>query len=191
MGYLEDYDATLGSYLSSAGVKPQGGTAVAELVSDARLYGMPTGTPVTGVTPVPTGIGPLGPSVVPADAIIQPETRQRCIDAILHRTPMDLSGQMSCASQGYSGNGAWPIPQPMVTVSNPNPPTNMVTTPAVQEEKIVFSKIVPQVGELIGSNQSTPTCGGGIASDLFNLIQDNPVVAGAALVVLWFMKGSK
>lgn len=120
-------------------------------------------------------------------------TREGCIAAIQHQMPIDISQQFSCASQGYHGNSAWPIPQPTSkllaqqtaqAIANPMP-ISIPTIPQRPEDLLNVSAIGPlQNSEIVPPPPMASGC-----ESFSSWISENKLLAIGLLAGLWLMKG--
>lgn len=111
-------------------------------------------------------------------------SRERCIAAIQHQQPLDIQGQIACARQGYSGNAAWPRPNPapmaidvpqqqIAQATAPTAPLPTVSTTPIPAPRTVYPQIIP----------AAPTCEG-----IFDWVEKNPLFAVGALALIFFWR---
>jgi hypothetical protein len=126
-------------------------------------------------------------------------TREQCMAAITHQSPLDINGQLACARQGWSGNAAWPITAPPAP---PYVPPTIVPqiqgqAPAVGQP-VLTQPVVPEiVAPFIPVND--PRLDGGAAIDAmacagsFNQwVYENPLMAFGLVAATYFLlKGAK
>lgn len=121
-----------------------------------------------------------------------PMSPAQCVTAIMHQSPASIEQQFSCASQGYSGNAAWPIPQPVsglqpLILEAINPPMAGVPVPSGTYEVANVSEIV-RAQAVTGPTMMSEPSDAAVCYGVNDWIHDNPMVAMLIPVGIWLMR---
>jgi hypothetical protein len=109
----------------------------------------------------------------------------QCQAIINHQAPGGLETQFACASKGWHGNAAWPIPQP-VTAAAPQQlqlavqPT-IIQPPATPLPPLAINPVPPSLFE--ETVNTIPDCSG-----LDTWIADNKVLALGIVALVYFVR---
>jgi len=113
-------------------------------------------------------------------------SRETCIAAIQHQVPLDIAGQLSCAQRGYSGNAAWPRPQP---APQPIEAVQQQIAQATRPQAPIIAPITatPTPAPSTVYPQTIPPGPGG-CDTIFDWIDKNALLAALGLAALFFWR---
>lgn len=123
-----------------------------------------------------------------ADGSTAQISKERCVAAIQHQIPLGIDEQFACAAKGYSGNAAWPRPQPM-----PQPIESVQKAVAQAQAPVTSLPLVgesPKVPVVTVYPDPSPPISGMNCESLNDWIANNKGLAALILVGLWLLKGS-